>query len=284
MGRELVEFLAMLEQYTTIAASFCAIIGSFFTAVGYLSSKIFVGAKKRKIQKCLSLQKKECKIVLPSYNKKLYNPNTTEPMCHMGDIKAASNIIDLIRKTGLYSHQNEFFYEDTTPYPPGFYNLFYIGGLLANKYTLDIFSRKFPKFKILASQDKIQNNPNNVPHEFFIKHDKNGFFWGDPSVTSITDDVTEKFEVEENERYAIIVKLSNKDFGNDEHGTVYILFGHGVGGTMAISRYLLSNYNDLYRRVKGKDHYFVAFKASATGAEIDGSTFLDLTDAMFEND
>jgi len=60
-----------------------------------LLSQVGIRAKRRNVRKYLSLQKKECKIVLPTYEQKLYENKTDVPMCDLGDIKAAGNIIDL---------------------------------------------------------------------------------------------------------------------------------------------------------------------------------------------
>ena len=275
------EFFELLEQNAAIVASFCTILSTFFVGIGYLSGKVGIRAKRRNIRKCLMLQKKECKIVLPTYGKKLYDKKTDVPMCDFGDIKAAGNIIDLIRKTGLNQSQEKIFYEEDYSISIASYNMFYMGGILANKNVLDIFNNKFSKFKLLIT-DTPHNNPNNVSSKWFKHNGKNGFFWGDSSVDNISEDVKEKFEVTGNERFAIIVKLSKEDFGGDDHGDVYILFGQGRIATLAISRYMLSNYYDLYKKVKKKKHFFVAFKVSAVSGEIDGSTFVDLTDAMFD--
>lgn len=283
MELEMAEFFSMVEQHTAIVASFCTILSTIFVGVGYLSGKIGIKAKRRNVRKCLSLQKKECKIVLPTYGQKLYENKTDVPMCDFGDIKAAGNIIDLIRKTGLNQSQEKIFYEEDYSVSIASYNMFYMGGILANKNTLDIFDNKFPDFKLLIT-DTPHNNPNNVPPKWFKHNDKNGFFWGNPSVDNVSKNIEKKFEVTGNERFAIIVKLSKEDFGGDDHGDVYILFGQGRTATLAISRYLLSNYYDLYKKVKKKKHFFVAFKVSAVSGEIDGSTFLDLTDVMFDKE
>lgn len=278
------KFFEMIEQHTAIVASLCTILSTFSIVIGYLSSKVGIRAKSRNVRKCLALQKKECKIVLPTYERKLYDNEKDVLMCDLGDINAASNIIDLIRKTGLYPNQEKMFYEETPSNSPSSYNLFLIGGLLANKNTLGIFSDKFSKFKLLVTEEsrKRLDNPNDVSSKWFMTNDKNGFFWGDASTVSISKNVKEKFEVTKDERYAIIVKLSKEDFGGDDHGDIYILFGQGRKATLAISKYMLLNYHDLYKKVKKKKHFFVAFKVGYASGEIDGSTFVDLTDVMFD--
>ena len=91
----------------------------------------------------------------------------------------------------------------------------------------------------------------------------------------------EEFLNNDDERYAIIVKLSGEDFNIENHGTVHILFGNGIEGTLAISQYLLKNYKDLYKIVKRKKHYFIAFKIKTSTGMIDSKSFVDLTDKMF---
>ncbi|WP_168125513.1 hypothetical protein, partial [Pseudoflavonifractor sp. SW1122] len=103
--------------------------------------------------------------------------------------------------------------------------------------------------------------------------EKEGFCWGNSH--------EERFLVEKGERYAIIVKLSSTDFDIENHGTVHILFGNGIEGTIAISKYLLNNYRDLHKKVKGKSHYFLAFKIKRDTGIIISNSFVDLTDKLF---
>lgn len=93
----------------------------------------------------------------------------------------------------------------------------------------------------------------------------------------------EQFTIDTDERYAIIVKLSSDDFGVKDHGTIHILFGNGIEGTLAISRYLLFNYKDLYNRTKKRKHYFIAFKLKKDTGIINTNSFIDLTETMFSN-
>lgn len=93
----------------------------------------------------------------------------------------------------------------------------------------------------------------------------------------------EKFVVSMDERYVIIVRLSREDFHRKNQGTVHILFGNGVEGTLAASKYLLHDYKDLYKKVKRKKHYFIAFKIKRYTGLIDPNSFVDLTDEMFIN-
>lgn len=70
----------------------------------------------------------------------------------------------------------------------------------------------------------------------------------------------------------------------ETHGTVHILFGNGIEGTIAISKYLLNEYQDLYKKVKGKTHYFIAFKIKRYTGIIIPNSFVDLTEEMFHKD
>lgn len=268
---KLIDYIELFDKYSFLFSSIYTILTAI---IGFLIGKIFSKIKEYKIRKCLSLAKNECKIILPSYNKKLHNNIDIIPVCPIGDIKAASNIIDLIHKTGLYFHQDSIFYENTYSVNFDNYNIFCIGGLLANRYSYDLFKQFFPNFKILAPERKIKTNPNKIPPDHFIAtQGENGFCWGDlPS---------ERFVVDSDERYAIIIKLSNKDFNIKNHGTVHILFGNGIEGTIAISQYLLHDYKDLYKRVKNLKHYFVAFKLKINTGIIDANSFINLTDKMF---
>ena len=180
----------------------------------------------------------------------------------------------MIHATGLSSHQKSVIYEDTYAESIARYNVFCIGGLLANSYTYDLFQQFFPSFKIYATREKFEFNPNKIPlKNFILSEDKVGFCWGEAS--------SQSFVVKKDERYAIIVKLSKEDFKSKDHGTVHILFGNGVEGTLAISRYLLFNYRDLNKLVASKKHYFIAFKVKRKTGIIDTNSFIDLTDRMF---
>lgn len=269
------EFLEYIKFFDTYSFVF-SFIYTFITALaGFLTGKIIIKFKKNKIKKCLSLTQNECKIILPSYNKKIHNNIDIIPVCPIGDIKAASNIIDLIHKTGLYSHQESIFYENTYSNNFNNYNIFCIGGSLANKYSYDLFKQFFPKFKIIVSENKMKTNPNKIPHEYFVvSNTEEGFCWGNLSA--------ERFTINQDERYAIIVKLCSKDFSIKQHGTVHILFGNGIEGTLAISQYMLNDYKDLYKRVKGKEHYFLAFKLKKDTGIIDTNSFIDLSNQMFD--
>ena len=258
-------------DYFEILMGMWTIIG---VAVGWLTGKVIPYFKKRAIRKCLSLEKKECTIILPDYTEKLHNQIENIAMCPIGDVQAATNIIDLIHETGLASHQKAVIYEGTYANPMDRYNVFCIGGSLANHYTYDLFQQFFPDFKIYATQEKYESNPNRIPlKQFKISEDRVGFCWGEQD--------NQSFTVEKDERYAIIVKLLKEDFHSKDHGTVHILFGNGVEGTLAISRYLLFHYKDLNKLVGAGEHYFVAFKVKRTTGIIDTDSFVDLTEQMF---
>lgn len=267
------EFLAFLDQYSFLFSLAYAIGAAI---IGFLASKIIPVLRKHKIKKCLSLGKHECKIVLPNYKGTIHNPDDIVPYCPIGDVQAASNVIDLIHSSGLYSHQQSIIYDGN--YSDSFecYNIFCIGGSLANQYTFDLFKEHFPSFKICATEEKIRTNPNNIPKEYFVVSEKKGFCWGTEN--------DKKFLVEPDERYAIIVKLSSSDFDIENHGTIHILFGNGTEGTIAISKYLLNEYEDLYKKVKNKKHYFLAFKIKRYTGIIMPNSFVDLTEEMFCTD
>lgn len=267
------KLLSFLDQYSFL---FSLAYTLSVAIIGFFASKIVPALKKYKVKKCLSLGKYDCKIVLPEYKGTLHNPDDILSYCPIGDVQAASNVIDLIHFTGLYSHQQSIIYDGK--YFDSFecYNIFCVGGLLANPYTFDLFKQFFPNFKICASEEKIRTNPNKISQYYFVVSEKKGFCWGDRS--------DERFLVEPDERYAIIVKLSNHDFNMETHGTVHILFGNGIEGTIAISKYLLNEYQDLYKKVKGKPHYFIAFKIKRYTGIIIPNSFVDLTEEMFHKD
>lgn len=263
---DIMKYLEFLEEYSFLFPIFTA-VGGFFIG------KINPILKKHKIKKCLSLDKYECKIILPDYDGKLHNQKDIIALCPIGDIKAASNVIDLIHSTGMYSHQQSIIYEGNYTNSFENYNIFCIGGSLANHYTYDLFQQFFKNFKICASEEKIRTNPQKRPSDHFIVSSQNGFCWGNAD--------NEKFLVNKGERYAIIVKLSSKDFNMENHGTIHILFGNGIEGTIAISKYLLNDYRDLYKKTKGKSHYFLAFKIKRDTGIIIPNSFIDLTYKMF---
>ena len=243
--------------------------------VGWSTGKVIPYFKKRAIRKCLSLEKKECTIILPTYLKKLHNQIEDVAMCPMGDVQATANVIDLIHEAGLTSHQKSVIYEGNYAEPMDRYNVFCIGGSLANRYTYDLFQQFFPDFKIYATREKYESNPNRIPlKQFRISEERVGFCWGEQD--------NQSFTVEKDERYAVMVKLSKEDFRSKDHGTVHILFGNGIEGTLAISRYLLFHYKDINKLVRSRRHYFVAFKVKRKTGIIDTDSFVDLTDQMFK--
>lgn len=265
-----VQILEFLEKYSSLFSFGYTVLAALF---GFLVGKIPPKMRAYKIKKCLSLGKRSCKIILPNYHKKLHNPKDSIEVCPVGDIMAASNLIDLIHSTGLYTHQQSIFYEGN--YSEGFekYNIFCVGGSLANAYSYDLFRKFFPKFKILATEEKIRRNPLKIPPDHFVVSERKGFCWGDSP--------EEAFFIDASERYAILVKLSEDDFRMKNHGTVHILFGNGIEGTLALSKYLLNDYTDLYKRVGRKRHYFLAFKVKRDTGMIIPNSFVDLTDKLF---
>ena len=264
--------IELLDKYFTIFSVIWTIISA---SIGFFATRWVYLSKRRIIQKSLSLKKCDCKIILSQYNKTLHNTRDKIPVCPIGDIQAAINVIDLIYATGLYTNQQSIIYEGS--YSDSFdnYNIFCIGGFLANNYSYTLFQQFFPNFKMYANREKVLTNPNGLPSSCFeISEDIRGFCWGESP--------EQQFLITEDERYAIIVKLTSADFNSQTHGTVHILFGNGIEGTLAISKYLLYNYNDLYKMVKKrKDHYFIAFKLKKQTMIIDPHSFVDLTKEMF---
>lgn len=269
----MLDAIKFLDKYSFV---FSFVYTILIAIIGFLMSKIVPKINTHRIRKCLSLKQSECKIILPSYDKKLHSNIEIIQVCPLGDIKAAANIIDLINITGLYPHQQSIIYESTYNSIFEKYNIFCIGGSLANQYSYEIFKQFFPKFKIMSTEKKVKNNPNKIPYNHFVITDtEKGFCWG--------NSLDEQFLIDTDERYAIIVKLSSTDFGVKDHGTIHILFGNGIEGTLAISQYLLHNYKDLYNRTKKRKHYFIAFKLKKDTGIIDTNSFKDLTETMFSN-
>lgn len=266
------DIIEIVDKYFTIISVVWTILSAL---VGFIATHCIYASKRQKIRKSLSLKKCDCKIILPQYIKKLHNPNDLIPVCPIGDIQAAVNVIDLIYATGLYTNQQSIIYEGSYSSSFDNYNIFCIGGFLANNYSFALFQQFFPNFKMYATAKKVATNPNGIPESCFeISENKAGFRYGElPS---------EEFTIESDERYAVIVKLTDADFKSQSHGTVHILFGNGIEGTLAISKYLLNNYNDLYKLVRNhKKHYFIAFKLKKQTMIIDPNSFKDLTDEMF---
>lgn len=241
----------------------------------WLKKSTYEHWKEYRIRKCLSLEKTDCAIILPTYIKKLHNQIDDIPMCPLVDVESATNIMDLIHTAGL-PYQKSIIYENTYSMLFAQYNVFCIGGSLANRYSYDLFQQFFPTFKLYATLKKCRTNPNKIPSSHFIVlESKIGFRWGNSP--------NDEFLVAPDERYAIIVKLTKEDFKSKKHGTVYILFGNGVEGTLAISKYLLFNYKDLNKLINSQKHCFVAFKVKTATGIIDTDSFLDLTNQLFCN-
>lgn len=269
-----------LEELDSVFSALSIIWTIISVLIGFLAARWLYISKHRKIRKILSLKKCDCKIVLSKYDNREIRKGVSLSVCPIGDIQAAINVTDLIYETGLYSNQQSIIYEGSYNDDITNYNIFCIGGFLANTYSDSLFDQIFPKFKIFASSEEIKNATEDTSKSYlryFKKSDdKKGFCWGDSD--------TQEFTINDDERYAIIVKLTNYDFPNQKHGTVHILFGDGIEGTLVISKYLLFNYNELYKMVKKHpNHYFIAFKLKKETMIIDPHSFKDLTDEMFNN-
>lgn len=173
----MLDTIKFLDKYSFVFSFLYTII---IAIMGFLVGKIIPIIHTYKIKKCLSLKQNECKIILPSYDKKLHNDIDIIQVCPLGNIKAAINIIDLISITGLYPHQQSIIYESTYNNTFEKYNIFCIGGSLANQYSYEIFKQFFPKFKIMSTEKKVKNNPNKIPYDHFVITDtEKGFCWGE---------------------------------------------------------------------------------------------------------
>ncbi len=270
-------FLQELDRVFSVLTIIWTVVS---VSIGFLAARWLYLTKHRKIRKILSLKKCNCKIVLSKYDNREVRKGVSLSVCPIGDIQAAINVTDLIYETGLYSNQQSIIYEGRYSDDITNYNIFCIGGFLANTYSGSLFDQFFPNFKIFATSDEItkaSEDANQFLSRYFQQsNDKNGFSWGNSEM--------QKFTINDDERYAIIVKLTNYDFPNQKHGTVHILFGDGVEGTLVISKYLLFNYNELYKMVKKHpNHYFIAFKLKKETMIIDPNSFKDLTDEMFND-
>ncbi len=83
------KYIELLDQYSFIFSLGYTIICAI---TGFLIGKIIPEIQKYKIKKCLTLVKKECRIVLPHYDKKLHNKKDIITMCPIGDIEAATRV------------------------------------------------------------------------------------------------------------------------------------------------------------------------------------------------
>ena len=98
----LLNWIIFFEQYSFV---FSFIYTTLTAIVRFVIGKLFSKFNEYKIRTCLSLSRNECKIILPSYNKTLHNRTDIIPVCPIGDIRVASNIIDLIHNL-LYNYKD----------------------------------------------------------------------------------------------------------------------------------------------------------------------------------
>lgn len=241
---------------------------------GFIFHKLVKVIERHKLNQFLMLNKKlECKILLPSYQANIFNNTNLTEVYTAGDIKASSNIIELINKTGIYKSFLANIYEKTYTNLIANNNLFCIGGFSTNDYTYDLFQQFFPFVKFYMPQEQI-NNYTRPTSCFIVDENMKGFSWGD------SDD--EKYMVNSDERYIILIRLLNTDFNIKNHGTVHIIFGQGIIGTLVLSKYMLNNYKDIFAKTKHHSHYFIVFKFKAHTQLIDMNSYKDLTDIVFK--
>lgn len=263
------------EFYNRYSALFSLVYTILIALGGAIISKFIPFVQRYCIRRKLSLEKMNCKVIVPTYQKELHSARNLFDVSPVGDMDAMLNIMTLVDKTGLNKdgHKSMIDYNNYWEMMDQ-YNMFLIGGPIANKYVYDLFRHFFPQYKTLATMEKAMTNPNKIPLEHFIIDEKDGFSWGESS-----DD---KFFVNKGERYAVLIKLTKSDFKVKKHGTVHIIFGQGIKGTVTASKYFVEHYKELPFQTTGKDHYFIAFKLSENTCLVDSSSFVDLTNKMLQ--
>lgn len=121
----------------------------------WLKKSTYEHWKEYRIRKCLSLEKTDCAIILPTYIKKLHNQIDDIPMCPLVDVESATNIMDLIHTAGL-PYQKSIIYENTYSTPSTYNQLF----LFKNLLFFDIFrhpvSPGFTSFALYLSRSAVR--------------------------------------------------------------------------------------------------------------------------------
>ena len=147
-------FLQELDRVFSVLTIIWTVLS---VSIGFLAARWLYVTKHRKIRKILSLKKCDCKIVLSKYDNREVRKGVSLSVCPIGDIQAAINVTDLIYATGLYSNQQSIIHEGSYSDDITNYNIFCIGGFLANTFSDSLFNLIFPKFKIYASSKEINN-------------------------------------------------------------------------------------------------------------------------------
>lgn len=130
--KKLLNLLEIIDKYSFVVSIICMVFGFFV-------NKFCIYIKQFRIRKLLALKKAECKIILPSYTKEVHSPNDIHEVCPIGDIKSMANVIDLINQAGLAIQPRSIIYEPSYDMNIDSYNIFCIGGSLANRCTYDTF-------------------------------------------------------------------------------------------------------------------------------------------------
>lgn len=267
MFHMLLDFFEKNEELVSLLLNLVALV------VGFLTNKGWERIKKKRAVSALKLDRKKlCKIIVPTYEDvKLHqhgNVTTGFNVNGQGDVLASINIISLIRQIGLKFDEDVFFqeqYNQTLIHN----NVFCIGGIVANEQTRSYFSEKFPNFRIYIPKLGESITRNDIYYE---AENKRGFRWGDGK----------EFIAKQGEDYAIIVRLTGEDFGLDNAGTVYILYGNNINATLMASKYFLHHVNDLIKRTKGKEHFFIVMRIpKKAGARYYFDENYDLTEELF---
>ena len=269
----------ILEIITRNSEAFSLIASFFAWVVGMFTNKGWEKIKKARRISALRLRKdRTCKIVMPTYNNiDLYPQSRSRTMFDVnsqGDVLASLNVVSFAGYVGL-EFANEYYVLGEHPNEiVANNNIFCIGGIVANKQTRAHFSRFFPEFRIFNSN--LKEDDEEGQKLFFYDKEKRGFRWG----------AGKEFTVSDGEHYAILVRLTKEDFGTDDAGTVYILYGNKMESTLVASKYLLCQINDLIKRTRRKKHFFIVMRIR----EVNGSSNIyfddkyDLTDEMFPQD
>lgn len=268
--------LELIEQNPKVVA----LLGSVFVwVIGFFSNKKWNDIKKKRLVSSLRLQKKkECRILIPTYKDiELYPPAKTRTKFDVNiqeDVLASVDIISLINRMGLDVSEECIMVRESYNELASNYNLFCIGGILANAQTRSFFKQIFPDFRIFRA--KLDENDKEEKELFYKDGTKRGFRWGEGK----------EFTVKDREHYAIIVRLTGEDLGSETAGTVYILYGNTMMSTLIASKYMLCQVDDLIKRTRKRTHFFLVMKVR----EVNGISRWyfdensDLTDEMFHDE
>lgn len=253
-------------------------VASYFYKIVELTISFFT--KQRRIKRVLSLKKAKRTLILPLREGKVYSSDVKIYIYE--EIIALTGIVKML-SIGGYSVDIEFeevLFEEKKISNMAFKSrstsdYFVLGGPGANRFTCMILEKFFPSFKVPCGPTTFARYEKMGIADRFHVGDKDG-----PRYI-LYEKKGENGRFEYRKNYIVLIKMTSKDFGCKDNGTVHIMFGEGAEETKAATLLYNDYEREIYRRLKKhKKHYFIICEY-CRGFGVDFNTWEDLTDIMF---